>query len=438
MTFRRNALAVAVAVAMAAALPGAAHATNGYFSHGVGSKSSGMAGAGVALPSDALAAATNPAGMVKVGDRMDLGLALFSPIREYTVNSGSGAFPPLVGPTVDSDNELFPIPNFGWSKALSKDSAFGISAYGNGGMNTEYPDSRTPFGVGTFGAAPLGDTNAGVDYMQLFINASYAHRVSEGVSLGASAIMNYSRFKLDGITSFGGFSLNPGKLSNQGYDSDIGFGFKVGALAELTPGVSVGASYQSKISNKMEDYAGLFPNGGEFDIPPTATIGAAFKLSDATTIAVDVQQIWYSDSDAVGTPVQNLYACMGGDFSQCLGGKNGAGFGWEDMTIFKLGVEHNAGNGWTWRAGFSTGDQPIQGGNDPTKSQTVFNILAPGVMEEHLTVGFTKKNPTNGREFTMAAMYAPSVDVKGVSAFDPSSEITLKMKQFQIEASWSF
>jgi len=436
MTFRRNALAVAVA--MAAALPGAAYATNGYFAHGYGSKSNGMAGAGVALPLDTLAAATNPAGMVMVGNRMDVGLALFSPIREYTVKGGTGAFPPFAGPTVDSDNELFPIPNFGWNRALTKDSSFGISAYGNGGMNTEYPDSKTPFGVGTYGAAQIGDTNAGVDYMQLFINASYAQRISSGFAVGASAIMNYSRFKADGIGTFGAFSVNPGKMSNQGYDSDVGFGLKVGMLAELTPQVSVGASYQTKISNKMEDYAGLFPDGGQFDIPPTATIGAAFKMSDATTIAVDVQQIWYSDSDAVGTPDAGVYACMAGDVSQCFGGKNGPGFGWDDMTIFKIGVQHDAGNGWTWRAGFSSGDQPIPGGSNPIDSQTGLNVLAPGVMKQHVTVGFTKKNPTNGREFTMAAMYAPSAEVKGVSTFDPSSEITLKMKQFQIEASWSF
>jgi len=436
MTLKRNALAVAVA--MAAALPGAAWATNGYFAHGYGSKSNGMAGAGVALPEDTLAAATNPAGMVMVGDRTDVGIAIFSPIREYTVTGGSGTFPPFAGPTVKSGNEFFPIPNVGWNKMLNKDTSVGISAYGNGGMNTEYSDSKTPFGIGTYGGALAGDNDAGVDYMQLFINASVAHKVAENFSVGASGILNYSRFKLNGAAGFGAFSVDPAHISNQGYDSDIGFGLKVGALAQVSPQVSLGASYQSKITNKMKEYAGLFPDGGQFDIPPTATVGAAFKVSDATTLVFDVQKIWYSKSDAVGTPDAGVYACMGGDVSQCFGGKNGPGFGWEDMTVYKIGVEHNAGNGWTYRAGFSTGDQPIPGGNNPVTSQTGLNILAPGVMEQHVTVGFTRKNPTTGREFTMAAMYAPSNEVKGVSTFDPSSQITLKMKQFQIEASWSF
>ena len=38
----------------------AALATNGYFSHGFGIKAKGMGGVGIALPQDAMAAATNP------------------------------------------------------------------------------------------------------------------------------------------------------------------------------------------------------------------------------------------------------------------------------------------------------------------------------------------------------------------------------------------
>ena len=41
--------------------PTLAQATNGYFSHGYGIKSQGMAGVGIALPQDGLAAASNPA-----------------------------------------------------------------------------------------------------------------------------------------------------------------------------------------------------------------------------------------------------------------------------------------------------------------------------------------------------------------------------------------
>ena len=49
------------AVAAVLILAPVAQATNGYFTHGYGTTNKGMAGAGVALPQDALTVATNPA-----------------------------------------------------------------------------------------------------------------------------------------------------------------------------------------------------------------------------------------------------------------------------------------------------------------------------------------------------------------------------------------
>lgn len=60
-----------------------AMAAHGYFAHGYGTKNKGMSGVGVALPQDTIAAATNPAGMVHLGERLDAGLAIFSPRRDY-------------------------------------------------------------------------------------------------------------------------------------------------------------------------------------------------------------------------------------------------------------------------------------------------------------------------------------------------------------------
>jgi len=71
---------VLAAVAGCLATP-AAFATNRMLGHGYGTKIKRLAGATAALPQDAMAAATNPAGMVFVGDRMDLGSAFFNPSR---------------------------------------------------------------------------------------------------------------------------------------------------------------------------------------------------------------------------------------------------------------------------------------------------------------------------------------------------------------------
>jgi len=441
-------LGVAVSVVSVLALPGIAQATNGYFGHGYGAKQGGIAGGGVALPQDPMIAAINPAGLASLGRENVIGVAVFSPLRSYTVSGFSppppNGFPPFAGPTVDSDSKYFVIPNLGFSWPLSPDSTLGLAIYGNGGMNTDWPAAATPFGVGTFGAAavPGAKIVTGVDYSQLFVNLGYARKFAGGAgSWGVGGIVNYSRFRMEGIAGFSPFSLSPARLTDNGYDSDVGFGLRVGLMGDVAPGVTLAASYQTKISNTFQDYAGLFPNGGELDIPPVAQVGLAFKANNNVTVTADVQHIWYSDSDAVSNTSTTLPTqCMPSiPFTTspvaagpgCLGANGGPGFGWDDMTVFKLGVVYDAGNGWTWRAGASYGSQPVQ------PSDVTINILAPGVMEQHYTIGFSKALKNN-REFSAALMYAPEKCVSGPDLFTPGKTVELCMHQWQVQAGFKF
>ena len=69
-----------------------AFATDGYFSDGYGMTAKGMGGAATAMATDSLGGANNPASMVWVGDRFDVGLDLFSPRRSIE-RSGSAITP---------------------------------------------------------------------------------------------------------------------------------------------------------------------------------------------------------------------------------------------------------------------------------------------------------------------------------------------------------
>ena len=117
----------------------AAYATNGYFAHGYGTKNKALAGGGVALPQDAMIAATNPAGMVFVGNRLDVGAAIFSPNPRSYTSSGtpSTACGPSgctfsIGPqSIESESGVFLIPHFGRNWMLDADSSVGISIYRN-------------------------------------------------------------------------------------------------------------------------------------------------------------------------------------------------------------------------------------------------------------------------------------------------------------------
>jgi long-chain fatty acid transport protein len=300
---------------------------------------------------------------------------------------------------------------------LDANSSVGVSVYGNGGMNTDYPDNVLGTGVGTFGG-----TAAGVNLEQLFVNASYSRKINEKSSWGASAILAYQRFEATGLQGFGLFSSDPTKLTDNGVDTSMGYGFKLGYQGEVSPGLTLGASYQSEMSmDEFSDYAGLFAEQGGFNIPATWTIGLAYDIANQGTVAFDVQKIMYSDVASIANP----FASAGP-----LGADNGPGFGWEDITIYKLGYQWSTSPDWTWRVGYNHGDQPIP------DSEVLFNILAPGVMEDHLTFGFTKKTGADS-EFNFAAMYAPEASVSGYNPLDGQT-IELKMHQYEVEASWAW
>jgi long-chain fatty acid transport protein len=106
------------------------------------------------------------------------------------------------------------------------------------------------------------------------------------------------------------------------------------------------------------------------------------------------------------------------------------------MVVYKLGYQWATSPTWTWRVGASITEQPIP------ESEVLFNILAPGVMETHLTGGFTYTLATDN-EITFAAMYAPEVKVKGPNVFADAftssgitQDIELYMSQWELTASW--
>jgi long-chain fatty acid transport protein len=450
------------------------YATNGYYTLGYSAKDKGTAGTSIARGRDALSMATNPATMLQVGDRFDLGLNLFMPAREYTVTGAPSlpdGFSPVIGnipscaepgsapcqipfsigeQNIESGREIFFIPNIAYVTQLDEDSALGVSLYGNGGMNTTYaggtanvfdPNSNQIVrSEGTFGSG-----RTGVDLTQLFINVSYAWRFNETLDLGVALIGAVQAFRAEGLAPFANNSLRPDKLTNNGHDFSFGLGIKLGAVYQVTDDLSFGLSYQSEQKmSKFEDYSGLFAQGGDFDMPASYTIGLAYDLSHAVTLKFDYQKILYEGVPSVSNSVTNLVdgQCLdalnntlfSGSPSPatgrgCLGGENGAGFGWNNMDVFKAGVEWYKGE-TTYRAGISATEQPID------STEVNFNILAPGVIEYHLAAGLTTL--IGQREWTFFGMYMPSKSVRGTSLFDPAQTIEFNMHQFEFGLSIKF
>ena len=377
-------------------------ATDGYFDHGYGVKAKGLGGAGVAFAQDALAPATNPAGIFSVPDSVIFGLTYFRPDRGVTQG----------GTYADANGEAsFLIPEFAYKRAISDVLAFDLSIFGNGGMNTTYANANP-----VFGTTPLT-----MNLEQAFIAPTFAYKLDSNHAIGISAVLQYQRFKATGLQNFG--------IMDPGTESTFGGGARLGYTGTINDWLTVGATYQTRIySGKFKKYAGLFAEQGGFDTPSNYALGFAVKPSSSITWALDVERIRYSEINSVGNPLNAA------TFGAGLGSAGGPGFGWRDVTAIKTGVAYEYSPDLTLRIGYNHTTQPIQG------TQTTFNIIAPGVVQDHVTLGATWKY---GPNLEISAFYAHAFDktVRGAgSFFGPSADADLRMSQDSVGVNigWNF
>jgi len=153
-------------------------------------------------------------------------------------------------------------------------------------------------------------------------------------------------------------------------------------------------------------------------------------LSERQRLAIDYQHINYSEIKAVGNPLDPnrfINRCalpvLLGEFLEenpqyallitapekdpgaCLGSATGPGFGWRDLSVAKFGYQLSLGD-FRLRAGYSRNRQPIP------ESEVLFNLLAPGVPQEHYTAGLSYRF-SQALGFDLALMYAKDYPVRG-------------------------
>lgn len=402
-----------------------ANATNGYFAHGYGMKAKGMGGASTAMAIDTFGGANNPASMVWVGDRLDVGVDWFSPKRGASRSGGGATFDEA------SSSNNFLVPEFGYNHMMSNDMSLGITVYGNGGMNTDYSSGSSvaanQCGAGAPASNPLcGAGKLGINMEQLIVAPTVAYRINASNAIGVSPLLVYQRFSENGLQAFAGLSSDAAKLFDQGHDSSTGWGVRLGWQGKVSDSVTLGAAYSPRINmSNFKRYAGLFAEQGDFDIPANWNLGVAFKTTPAVTVALDYQHIQYSNIKSVANSAVTSFpaATVPGSPFQ-LGNSEGLGFGWSNVDVVKLGVEYKYDDTLTLRAGFNKGSNPVK------SSEQTFNIIAPGVVTDHYSLGMTY-GVTKDSELTVAYMHATENSVSGATNpyFGAGGTETVKMYQ---------
>lgn len=429
---RKSSLALAIAFLLAT--PSAAFATNGMFMIGYGAKATGMGGAGVAFPQDAMAVAYNPASITAVGEmRLDATLEIFHPPRAVAADN-------TISTDVRSKDDWYPIPAIG--AVMSNPAtpvALGMAIVG-AGLGTRYQQPNNTFFNVTGGAYK----EVGVFLMHMDMLPTIAYKVDDHNSIGASLVIAMQTFRAFGLEDFTSgtfnFTNSTNNLTNRGNDWSLGGGYRLGWFGTyFDDKLNLGFNFSPKVHmQRFNRYSGLFANRGEFDIPKSYTAGFAFKFTPQTAVAFDYEEIYWAGVPSIGhegpttTGTLGLNPlCPGGSAGRpdCqLGGALGMGFGWRDQKVYKFGIEHKYSKYLTLRAGYNYGRSPIQ------EDQVMFNMLAPATSERHYTFGatFTRKDDS---DITLTFMHSPKKVIKGPTMFSGGSA-SLAMSQTSLSIAY--
>ncbi len=421
----RNSFRAGICALALGAATGGAQATEGYFVEGVSARDQALGGAGMANPADALTTANNPAGLVDVGHQFNADVSLFNPSREYSTSNAPGFVAPG---TVSSYRDIFAIPAIGYSLPLNADQAFGFAMNGNGGMNTTYAGNTANPNCAYLGSPSQGvfcGGKAGVDLNQALISVGYAQRFGN-LSLGVAPTFVTQVFSAYGLRAFSGISSNPGDLTDRSVAWSFGAGVRAGALYHINEQFSIAIDGSTPIwATGFTQYSGLFAQGGSFDVPATIGAGLSYKVLPTLAVMVDWKDIFYSSVKSIANQMSAQYL---------LGSTNGPGFGWRDVNVVSLGVEWKYTDALTLRAGYAYNTQPI------TSNNVTFNILAPAVVQNHISGGFTYNvNRNSGVDF--AIVYAPRTSVSGpeLTPSGPTGrDITLSMSQLEVTLGYTY
>lgn len=374
--------------------PSICFATNGYQLIGFGAYQKGMGGAVTANPGSAMTAVTNPAGIVRIEKQADFSMEMFMPERDMD-------FTALSGERKESGAKQYGIPALGWAAPVADDSNiyFGGGMYGTSGMGVDYSVTSV-----NSAATMEVDAYSNISFWQMA--PALAKKINNDFSVGISLNIDYQIVSLKQNLMVAGSDFYKIDLSRGA--GNFGYGLSLGLLYDLNPALTVGFSYKSKQSfSAMEyqlasgditlpvDVAGTptptaMPAGTytlDLDFPQQAALGLAYRALNNLTLAFDLKWIDWS-----GT-MEKL----------TINGPAGAiamNTGWDDQTVFAVGVDYAFNESVNLRAGYNYAKSPI------AEEDVSNNLILPAIVETHYTVGATVRL-NNHWQLAMHYMYAP-------------------------------
>jgi long-chain fatty acid transport protein len=344
----------------AVTLPYVAPATIGMREIGYGVKSRAMGGVGIARPLDVFVLASNPAAMVALCDRFDVGL-------EWLRHEGRCRLMPFVPDSAGntermSSHMLWPEAGIlaHWPRRLTA----GVAFYAFGGWDVHY---RHP-------SSFLGTSPPGSKIEAYFLTPALALEVGRVHAFGMAVNVAYLFFKAKGLQALQQRSSIAGAVTNRGFDHAYGASVRVGWFARPFTHLWLGITYQSPTwLSRLRRYGGLLPSG-QIRLPSEAGAGLTWHFHPLLTASADVLKLFWRDGP--------LFRNTSEDTSS-FGTASGPGLGWRGQLAFRLGLSWEIVDRLTLRGGYCHTDVPM------FPSDTFLNLLTMETVKDTVTAGFT-------------------------------------------------
>ena len=333
-------------------------ATNGDSLIGLGAKSRGMGGVGIATYFGAENALTNPALLSNSnGFEFDFGATYFAP--SVTVN----------GKKSKADKNM--IPEVALSKKVNDKISYGIGMFGSAGMGVDFRDETINFKSRT-------------NLLLMKVAPSISYKVNPQLSIGFAPVIQYGALDIS--------YNNAGNQFGNGVSDDFGLGFQLGLTYNILPTTTLGLSYKSAIDmvydKQIKDAAtgfGLTNFTNHLEQPKEYGVGISHNYG-CYTFAFDYKKIKWASA------------------------KGYKDFKWDDQDVIALGAKYEKGGSW-YSIGYNHASTPLKNltASDTPYYQQIntFNyVMFPATSETHYTFGYGKKL-TQNLTFGFNIVYSP-------------------------------
>ena len=358
--------------ALALPLAGSHAFAGGFELRTQGASGAGTATAGAAaIGEDASTVFYNPAAMTLLEkSQVIFGGQLYVPDLDYDNRRATDGTGGIIAGSDDLTNEPAIVPNlFGaWSVTDRVRVGFGLTA--PFGLATEYDEDW------------VGRYNTFYIQLQTFdFNPAIAMRVTDWLSVGAGASVQYAKADRRNMLDFGSICFNSGLgsgtcsalgLTPQAADGrleltadDWSVGYNVGILLQPTSRFRVGLAYRSRIHQNLDGTAdftvpeaaeALTANGAfqdthasaEITLPERASLSLYYEATPRLVLLGDVTWTAWSHFDELRIDFDNPAQPPLAESEE-----------WNDSFRYSIGARYQVTDEWVARAGFAYDETPI-------------------------------------------------------------------------------